>query len=116
MNGVSHGSILMGALVTKEIMPVTEWFASGHRVINRTISLLAIALGQGRLGSSRGALAVFRPVLEPDRNPLRHARLLHGDAVEHVGGRHGLFRMGNENELRSIEELAEHGRKSADVG
>ena len=59
---------------------------------------------------------VVRPVLEPHRNPPRHARFLHRHPVQHVGAGHGPFRVRDEDELRTVQKLAQHVGEPADVG
>ena len=61
-------------------------------------------------------VAVFADVFEADRDVLRDAGLLHGDAVERVGAGHRLFRMGDDDKLGEGEEVAQHADEAADVG
>ena len=60
-------------------------------------------------------MAVFADVFEADRDLFRDTGLLHGHAVERVGGRHGFFRMRNDDKLRPGEEALQHFGEAVDV-
>ena len=64
----------------------------------------------------RADFAVFADVVEFDRYAFGDARLLHGDPVEGVGEGHGFFRVGDDDELRPLEKLAEHADEAFDIG
>src|SRR5215470_18431383 len=57
-----------------------------------------------------------RKLADRDRDDLRDARLLHGDAVQHAGALHGALVVGDEDELRAFAHLADHLTEAADVG
>ena len=46
------------------------------------------------------------PAFQLDRDELRHSRLLHRHAVQHIGGFHCPFAVGDDDELRFFAELA----------
>ena len=53
---------------------------------------------------------------ELDRDDLRHALLLHGDAEQRVGLIHGGLSVSDDDELRVMRELFEVLGKAVDVG
>src|SRR5437899_6622144 len=69
------------------------------------------------LGGGLGRFRLIRlyPIVEPYGHLLGYAGFLHRDAVEHVGNGHGPLRVGNDDEVRSIEKVTEDGSESADV-
>ena len=50
-----------------------------------------------------------------DGNQLRNAGLLHGDAVEGLGGFHGGAAVGNQDELRAFAHVAHQTREACQV-
>ena len=60
-------------------------------------------------------VAVFADVLEADADSLGNAGLLHGDAVESVGGGHGLFGVGDNHELCPLEKFVKDINEATNV-
>src|SRR6266850_2095474 len=68
------------------------------------------ALGRRKV-KARGYLRVG----QLDGNEAGEPWLLHGDAVEDIGGFHGLSVVGNDDELRPRAELAQHPDEPMDI-
>src|SRR5512146_2222789 len=62
------------------------------------------------------ALRLMVPAAELYAHNLRHTALLHGDAVDHVGGLHHALGVRNEQELRLLAQRVQQVGEAAHVG
>ena len=61
-------------------------------------------------------LAVFADLIEADFDSFGDASFLHGDAEEFVGGLHGAFVVGDDDEAALLGEDVQRGAEAADIG
>src|SRR5207237_8660864 len=59
--------------------------------------------------------ALLVQLRELQRDDLRHAAVVHGHAIQHVGGLDGRAVVRDDDELRAVGELAQRLREPADV-